>query len=153
MLGAINYYFSATESIIKGLRDNCTLVELDLTQSTINSEALSTLLQLPLVTLILNGCKLDSRLTCVITCGFSYSYNPIGNEGVIALAIMLKKNKTLKKLDLSYCCNISQSAVQFLKYSIQHNDREIELDLEHLNQLSSSFKDIDAFKLQHALQS
>ena len=87
------------------------------------------------------------------TCGFSYSYNPIGNGGVIAFAIMLKKNKTLKKLDLSYCCNISQSAVQFLKYSIQHNDREIELDLEHLNQLSSSFKDIDAFKLQHALQS
>ena len=55
----------ATESIIKGLRDNCTLVELDLTQSTINLEALSNLLQLPLVTLILNDCKLNSRATRV----------------------------------------------------------------------------------------
>ena len=112
----------ATESNIKGLRDNCSLVELDLTQSTTNSEALSTLLQPPLVTLILNDCKLDSRPTCVITCGFSYNYNPIGNGGVIALAVMLKKNKTLKKLDLSYCCNISQFTVQFLKYSIQQRN-------------------------------
>ena len=163
-IGGNQLPLKTTERIIKGLRDNCTLVELDLTQSTINLEALSTLLQLPLVTLTLNDCKLDCRATCVIAevlcsntklVALVLSYNPIGNEGVLALAEMfvLKKNKTLKKLDLSYCCNISQHAVQILKCSIKNNDREIELNLEHLNQLSSSFKDIDAFKLQHALQS
>ena len=175
----------ATKGIVYSLRDNCTLEDLDLSSSSMSLEALST--QLPLVTLSLSGCKLDSRtkelcrssilaaldlcsegglalakilkknktlkkldlLNCNLMsretgiiatalCNNSklvdldLSFNPIGDEGVIALAEMLKKNKTLKKLNLSYCWGISQAAVQTLQDS---NSREIELNLEHLNEV------------------
>ena len=98
-------------------------------------EALSILLQLPLVTLSLSDCHLKSRETGIIAtalCSNStlvdldLSFNPIGSDGVIALAEMLKKNETLKKLNLSYCRKISQSAVQTLQDSIQ--SREVELN-------------------------
>ena len=174
----------STDKIIYSLINNCTLEDLHLIQIPMSWEALSILLLLPLVTLNLSGCKLDSRteelrssstlaaldlcdegelalakilkknktlkklnlLNCNLEsretgiiatalCNNSklvdldLSFNPIGSEGVIALAEMLKKNKTLKKLNLSYCWEISQTAVQTLQGS---NCREIELNLEHL---------------------
>ena len=104
-------------------------------------EAISILLQLPLVTLNLSDCNLESKETGIITtallCSNSrlvdldLSDNTIGNEGAIALAEMLKINKTLKKLNLSCCYKISQAAAQVLQDSIQSNSKEIELIMEY----------------------
>ena len=78
------------------------------------------------MTLSLSDCNLKSREAGVIATALcsnftlvdlDLSFNPIGNEGVITLAEMLKKNKTPKKLNLSYCGGISQSAVQTLQDS------------------------------------
>ena len=118
--------------IVYSLRDNCTLEGLDLSFSLVSLEALSILLQLPLVTLSLNRCKFDSR-TKELRSGSILEALDLCDEGVIALAKILKKNKTLKKLDLSYCSGLSQATLHILQDSIQHNVREIKLKLEYSN--------------------
>ena len=144
-IGGNDLSLEATKSIIYILSENCTLESLDISQSLIYSEALSTLLQLPLVALNIGNCKLDSRAIDVIAKALysnlklealGLSHNPIGSEGVIKLAQMLKKNNILKKLDLSYCGDTSQAAVishtavQILEESAQH---KVEVNLKHLN--------------------
>ena len=137
-IGGSDLSLKATKDIVYTLRHNCTLESLDLSSSSTSLGVLSILLQLPLVNLSLSDCDLDSGETGIIAtalCSNSklvdldLSFNLIGNEGVIALTEMLKKNKTLKKLNLSYCYRISQTAVQTLQDSIQSNGREIELIL------------------------
>ena len=122
----------STEDIIYSLTNNCTLEDLYLTQLPMSLEALSILLLLPLVTLNLHGCKLDFR-TKELRSSSILAALDICNEGGIALAKILKKNKTLKKLNLSYCSGLSQAVVHTLEESIKDNDREIELNLEHFN--------------------
>ena len=118
--------------IVHTLRDNCTLECLDLSFSLMSLEALSILLQLPLVTLDLSRCKFDSR-TKELRSSSTLEALDLCDEGVIALAKILKKNKTLKKLYLSYCRGLSQATLHILQDSIQHNVREIKLKLEYSN--------------------
>ena len=128
----------ATQVIITSLCQNCTLIELDIKESYISVELVSSLIQLPLIRLCISCiCNLGPEKMCAIAralCGNSkleildLAKNPIRDEGARALANTLKQNKTLKYIGL-YGCEITEQGAQALQNSLEHNDTLLQLSL------------------------
>ena len=127
----------AIQVIITSLCQNCTLNELDIHDSCISLELLPSLIQLPLMQLSLDDCRLGAEEMCAIAralCGNSkleildLAKNPIRDEGAIALANTLMQNKTLIHIGL-YKCEITEQGAQALQNSLEHNDTLLQLSL------------------------
>ena len=127
----------AIQVLITSLCQNCTLNELDISESHISLELLPSLIQLPLLRLNLCLCDLGPEEMCVIAralCGNSkleilqLSHNLITDEGARALANTLMQNKTLKHINL-YQCEITEQGAQALQNSLEHNVTLLQLSL------------------------
>ena len=145
----------ATQVLITSLCQNCTLNELDISQSHISLELLPSLIQLPLLQLNLDDCNLGPEEMCVIAralCGNSkleilqLEDNPIRDEGAIALADMLMQNKTLKDIGL-LGCEITEQGAQALQNSLEHNNTLLKLSLYEtsieINDQRIRYKEVD----------
>ena len=127
----------STLLVITSLCQNCTLNELDISESRISLELLPSLIELPLMRLNLNDCRLGAEEMCAIAralCGNSkleiliLDRNPIRDEGAIALANTLMQNKTLKQINLLRC-RITEQGAQALQNSLEHNHTLLQLSL------------------------
>ena len=155
-IGGNGLIYKATQVLITSLCQNCTLNELDISCSSISLELLPSLIQLPLLRLNLDSCRLgpeEMRTIGIALCSNSkleileLENNPIRDEGAIALAKMLMQNKTLKHISLHnyklkdnikkecwlfkklFVCGITKQGAQALQKSLKHNDTLLQLIL------------------------
>ena len=145
-IGRNNLTSEAMNVIITNLCQNCTLHELDIRGSNINSQLLILVFCLPFVKLNLSGCHIYPEGACIIA-GTLYtstvleelylSDNPIGDRGATALADMLLHNRTLKTLHL-YGTSLTARGTQALLQSLQHNDTLRELRLRRIESLKAN---------------
>ena len=145
--------FHATEVIVSSLCQNCSLNDLDISNSRISLKVLSPLIQLPLLRLILHSCELGPEEACAIskaycTCNSSklkildLTGNPVGDNGVRAFADILIQNKVLEHFNLLNVSNLTELGVEALLGSLKHNDTLIQLGFKNLKSMTTTDKRI-----------